>query len=394
MQKWLRFPKGFLWGTSTSAGQIETAFDHDFKDLKTRDGHVMKRTIDHEKHRNEDAKIISSLGNAYRCSLDWSKIQREPKGEFKKEVVKEYRTFLQKLKKKNIKILFVMHHFANPNWFAREAPWTSKESIPLFEDYAQKLVENFGDLVDYWNTFNEPGIYASMGYFLGFYPPHRKNFFTALKVANNMSKAHREAYKMIKEKYPEQPVGISNSTMFFSPETILSYPIEKFFDYLFMTYVPDKFRQVDYTGLSYYGKISFRPLPVVETEEPGELDKLGRKHDKMWEYYPEGLKKILLKLSRKYKKPLIITENGCCTNNDEMRIKSIKDHLRYAHEAIKEGADLKGYFHWSTFDNFEWHLGPTYRFGLVHVDMKTMDRKLKKSAYFYKQICKDNGFVY
>jgi len=390
----LRFPEKFLWGTSTSAGQIETAFDHDFKGTKAKDGSVFDRTTDHEKHRNEDAKIIASLGNAYRCSLDWSSIQREPNGELRKDVVKDYRRFLKKLKDENVHIMLVLHHFANPNWFVKAGSWNSKNSAALFKDYVDKVVYNFGDLVDSWNTVNEPGIYTAMGYFLGYYPPYKHNLFTALKVLGNLSEAHKLAYHSIKESYPDTKVGISKNTMIFHPDTVLDYFHTKVVDKVFLDYIPDRFKEVDFIGLSYYGRVSFRFGPIVETEKPGKLDKLGRTHDKMWEYDPQGLKEILLRFSKRYKKPIIITENGCFTDDDSMRLKSIKDHLRYANEAIQEGVDLKGYFHWSTFDNFEWHLGLTYRAGLVSVDLKTKERKLKKSAYFYKQICKDNGFVY
>lgn len=390
----LNFPENFLWGTSTSAGQIETAFDHDFKGLKARDGSVFNRTIDHELHRNEDARIIASIGNAYRCSLDWSRLQRKPKGKFEEDVVKEYRHFLEKLKNKGVTIMLVLHHFANPNWFVEAGSWESENSISLFEDYVKKVVFNFGDLVDYWNTINEPGVYSLMGYVLGFYPPHKKNIFTARKVLNNQSKAHKVVYKIIKEKFSDAQVGISKNTMFINSDSILGYIPAKIFDKLFMDYVSDKFKEVDYVGLSYYGKITFKPLPIIETEKPGELDKLGKVHDKMWEYYPKGLKEILIRFSKKYDKPIIITENGCFTDDDEVRVRSIKDHLRYAYEAIKEGVDLRGYFHWSTFDNFEWQLGLTYRAGLVSVDSKTKKRKLKKSAYFYRKICKNNGFNY
>lgn len=390
----LKFPKNFLWGTSTSAGQIETAFDHDFKGLKARDGSVFNRTIDHELHRNDDTRIIASLGNAYRCSLDWSRLQRTPKGKFEEDVVKEYRHFLEKLKNKGVTIMLVLHHFANPNWFVESGSWVSKKTIPLFEDYVKKMVSNFGDLVDYWNTVNEPGVYSSMSYFLGFYPPYKKNPFTTWKVLNNLSKAHETAYTLIKEKFPDTQIGISKNTMVFNPESVIGYPHAKIVDKLFTDYVSDKFKKVDYIGLSYYGRITFKPDPITETEKPGRLDKLGKPHDKMWEYYPKGLKEILTRFSKRYDKPIIITENGCFTDDDRMRIKFINDHLRYAYEAIQEGVDLRGYFYWSTFDNFEWYLGLTYRAGLVSVDLETKKRKLKKSAYFYREICKNNGFNY
>lgn len=386
----LKFPENFLWGTSTSALQIESAANHDWKGLKAKDGSVLDKTIEHELHRNEDAKIIASLGNAYRFSPDWSRLQTAPKGELETKVVDEYRQFMGVIKDKGMHLMFVLHHFANPNWFVNLGSWTGKESAELFKDYAKKAANVFGDLTDSWNTINEPGIYASMAYILGNFPPYRKaGLFSAFKALKNMSKAHDLAYEAIKEKC-SQPIGVSNNTMDFKAESLLGKIPAKIAEKMALDYAPDKFKKTDFIGLSYYGRIPFRPEPVTEVDTPGKLDKLGKPHDKMWEYHPEGLKDILLRFAKRYGKPLIITENGCCTDDDSQRIQSIKDHLKAAHDAIKSGVDLKGYFHWSTFDNFELHLGPSYRFGLVGVDSNTLERKPKESAQVYAKIAKDN----
>ena len=111
----------------------------------------------------------------------------------------------------------------------------------------------------------------------------------------------------------------------------------------------------------------------------------------MWGYNPDGLGRILRRFSKKYGKPIFITENGICTADPERRISAIKDYLTTIHRAIGEGVDMLGYIHWSTFDNFEWHLGPTYRFGLVAVDFKTMERTMTPAGEFYSKICRENS---
>jgi beta-glucosidase len=385
----LQFPKGFLFGTSTSALQVESAFDHDWGGLKARDEAVLDKNIEHELHFDEDAEIIASLGNAYRCSCDWSRLQREPKSQLETDVVQEYRNFFGKIKDKGMHLMLVLHHFANPNWFVNEGSWESGRSIGMFSDYAGKMVEAFGDLVDSWNTLNEPGVYSGLGYLSGDFPPHKHDFLLSRRVLRNLSRAHERAYRAIKEKNPGKEIGISKSAVLYAPETLLGQVVKGILDWMYMDYVSEQFKDVDFVGMSYYGRVPFRPFPITEADNPRKLDELGRRHDKLWEYYPDGLKIILKRMSEKYDgKPVIITEHGCCTDHDSQRIRSIKDHLKVAHEAMQEGVDLRGYFHWSTFDNFELHLGPSYRFGLVYVDPETLERRPKESAKVYADIAK------
>src|SRR5690349_10008373 len=114
----ITFPEHFFFGTSTAATQIETACDHDWQGFKARDGYVFDRTTDHELRIDEDVQIISSLAPNYRMSLQWSKLQREPNGQFDPAVVQHYHSFLQQLKTKGVNIMMVLHHFTNPKWFA------------------------------------------------------------------------------------------------------------------------------------------------------------------------------------------------------------------------------------------------------------------------------------
>ncbi|MFN3383960.1 MAG: family 1 glycosylhydrolase [Archaeoglobaceae archaeon] len=112
----------------------------------------------------------------------------------------------------------------------------------------------------------------------------------------------------------------------------------------------------------------------------------------MWEVYPEGLKEILISL-KKYDKPIIVTENGIATRNDEQRCRYVVRHLKMLHEAILNGADVKGYIHWSPMDNFEWSVGYSMKFGLVEVDFETLERKLRPSAYLYREIAEEDALL-
>jgi beta-glucosidase len=391
------FPEEFLWGTSTSALQIESASAegscHDWKGLIAKDGTVLNETINHQCHRSYDADIIASLGNAYRGGFDWSRLQKGPKEKLEKEVVDEYRDFYGRLKEKGMHLMLVLHHFANPQWFVEGGSWTSNQAPDIFNDYVKKMAESFGDLANTWNTINEPSAIAVEGYLRGEFPPRKKNPVAAYRVFNTLSKAHKLAYKSLKEICPDAPVGISNNTMSFHDENILGIIPARIVDKLLIDSVEDHFTDSDFIGFSYYGRVSFDPFPLIETDAPGKLDRKKREHDKMWEFYPQGIKDVAMRYNEKYGKPIIVTENGCCTDDDIQRVRSISEHLKYLHEAIHQGANILGYFHWSAFDNFELHLGRSFRFGLVGIDYNSPElrRIPKPSAIYYSQISKNNG---
>lgn len=138
--------------------------------------------------------------------------------------------------------------------------------------------------------------------------------------------------------------------------------------------------------MSYYARISHDPFPITYLLTPEKIKALGKQHDDMWEYYPQGIKQCIQRYWNQYKKPIIITENGICTNDDNKRLGAIRDYLTLIHEAIQEGVDVRGYYYWSTWDNFEWSLGPTYRFGLYGCDLESKERVRKPSADLYSKI--------
>ncbi len=387
----LRFPEGFIWGSSTAAAQIETASNHQWKGLQAKDGYIFDRTVDHELRRDEDIQYIRQFGSMYRCSLDWSRLQLAPFADFEPEVIEEYQTFLAALKDEGMDIMFVIHHFLNPIWFEEMGGWIKEENIPAFIDFAQQCLEHFGEYVSNWNTFNEPNVYAMNAFLLGNWPPYKKSIFKATRAKKHMGMAHDIVYDMIKERHPEHPVGISLNTATFKATNPLGFIPAKFTEWWFIYQTAGFFEKVDYWGLSYYAYVPFTPLPITEVNNPGKLAKMKVPHDKLWGYYPEGFGLIMRRFYKKYEKPIIITENGICTDEVERRIESIKDYLKIIHGLIEEGIPIKGYMHWTTFDNFEWDLGPTYRFGLVHVDLETMERTMTKAGIFYSQITKDNA---
>lgn len=381
-----QFPPHFLFGTSTAAAQIETADGHDWQGVVARDGHRFDRTTDHELRHAEDARIIAELAPAYRMGLSWNRLQRGPGQPLDTKVAQEYKHLLEDLRGRNVSIMMVLHHFANPQWFNALGGWEKKENISYFVDFGKKVVDTFGDYVSHWNTFNEPNVYLSYGWITGFFPPFRRNPVLAFQVLKNLGQAHEVMYKYIKETKPGQPVGISHNAVVFDYENFLGRIPAAISDWWFMEHIPSYFALSDFFGMSYYARVTHDPLPVTFVDTPDKIKRYGLPHDDMWEYHPQGLRTCLDRYWKKYRKPIIITENGVCDASDSLRQKAIVDYATLVHQAIEDGIDVRGYYWWSTWDNFEWHLGPTRRFGLYACDLATKDRQPRPSARIYSSL--------
>ena len=390
----ISFPTNFFWGSSTAAAQVETAGDHPWRGLLARDGYRFERTTDHEHRRAADAEFIQRFGSVYRCSVDWSRLQPGPMEKFDQEVLNEYVQFFALLKSKGVSLMLVLHHFCHPNWFERRGGWSKEENIPYFINFVQQCIKHFADYVHYWNTFNEPNVYAYQAFFSGDFPPHQKRrFFLANRVLDHMGMAHAIAIALIQEKDKDAMVGISFNTASFEALNFWSAPVAAFARWWFLQRAARPFQKCDFWGLSYYACIPFDPFPVDMINRPAAVQKHLLPHDKMWVYKPRGLGSVLRRFWKKYQKPIIITENGICTDDDQQRIQALRDYLQVCHQAIEDGVDLRGYIHWSTWDNFEWHLGPTYRFGLVRVNFDTMERTMTEAGLFYEKIVRQNGLA-
>ncbi len=386
----LEFPDRFRFGTSTSAVQIETAVDHDWQGFIARDNSIFTRTTDHELRWEKDVEIISSLAPNYRMSFMWSQLQRTPFASFDQEAVNHYRNLLIRLKEQGVDIMLVLHHFANPKWFSELGGWANKQSVDWWLDYVKKVIHEFGEFVSLWNTFNEPNLYISLSSLAGYFPPQKVNPIYAWRVLNNISRAHKRAYEILHILSPGKPVGISHNASILEADNLMGVLPAKITDWWYMDFIPGWFEQCDFFGLSYYSRIGFDPLPVTFLNTPEKLIKKSKPHDDMWEYYPEGLGICIDRYWKRLRKPIIITENGMSTHDDNQRIKSIYDYMNIIHDRIAKGVDLRGYYHWSTWDNFEWNLGPSYRFGLYGCDTLTKERFKRPSADIYSGLAYSN----
>lgn len=385
------FPRNFLWGTATSAHQVEGnnihndwwAWEQEKEDI-THSGEAANQYHLFQ----EDFELAKQLGqNAHRLSLEWSRL--EPRaGEFSKTETLHYRNVLQALKKRGFSVMLTLHHFTLPLWFARRGGFLQAEGVKLFLRFVEYVVKKFSDFVDFWITINEPNIYAANGYLTGKWPPGKESLILYARVLRKIAQAHLKAYQKIHALLPEARVGIAKNYIFLEPaqnslDKIVCSFGNKFWNESF--YKKTKGSH-DFLGINYYfhGRIQAKLRPPFF--EMRNLDE--HVTDLMWEIYPEGLYQILLELT-KHKLPIYITENGLADQKDEKRKKFITDHLDALKRAIAQGIDVRGYFHWSLIDNFEWAHGFGPRFGLVEIDYQTQKRIPRKSAYHYQNLIQE-----
>jgi len=340
-------------------------------------------------HRfKEDHCLIEDLNNnAFRFSIEWSRIEPE-EGSWNEKEIEHYRALIQDLKKRNLEVFIGLHHFTTPLWLYKKGGMAVQKAPFYFARFAEKVAKEYGGLVDFWITINEPLIYAHI---LGKEPFHQ-NLLKRLLVIFRLIKAHKLAYIKIKETLGiKTKVGLVKNNIYFEPtrKFFLDKALVRVVDYFFNKWFLNQIKNyLDFIGLNYYfhNLVSF---PFRKTYKI-ERDTYQATSDMGWEIYPEGIYHVLKGLKR-YKKPIYVTENGLADAFDKKRIKFIKDHLRFVHQAIQEGVDVRGYFHWSLMDNFEWRNGFGPRFGLYEVDYATQERKPRPSSYVYAKICHDNG---
>jgi len=378
----LKFPKGFLWGSATSAYQVEGGIENNDWSKSFPAG----KACDHYNRYEEDFELVQQLNqNAHRFSLEWSRIEPE-EGVFDEKEIEHYKNVLQSLKQKNISTMVTLHHFTTPLWLADMGGWSNKKAVFYFSRFAEKVFKEYRDLVDFWITINEPINYAHAGYMEGRWAPQKKNLFSFLKVLRNQVIAHKKVYTAFHTQSPKVRVSIAKGYDFvepFSKSSLLDKISVRIVHYMHDHYFLNRVKHhLDFIGINYYfhTKIKFPFQIHVEGDVVSDIS---------WEIYPEGIYNVL-KDAQRYNVPVYITENGLADAQDSLRKNFIRDHLKWIHKAISEGVDVRGYFHWSFMDNFEWERGFDSRFGLVEVDYNTFKRTPRASAEYYAYISKTN----
>lgn len=386
----LKFPKNFLWGSATSAYQVEGGnkfSDWEINPPKNGKGPA-GLACDHYNRFEQDFNLLKELDqNAHRLSIEWARV--EPKeGEFNRIEIEHYRKVLESLKQRGIKTMVTLHHFTLPQWMSGKGGFSNNKSVEYFTRYAAKMFGEYKDLVDFWATINEPMIFASHGYLLKIWPPQKRNIFLYIRVVNNLIEAHKGVYKLFKTFGKDQvSIGIIQNNTYFEPySSFLDRIVVEIMDWWQDRHFLNKIKDdIDFIGLNFYMRLNLQ-FPLKIKNENKKVSDMG------WELYPEGIYYSLKDLKR-YNKPVYITENGLADAQDKNRKWYIQEILKNVHKAIEGGVDIRGYFYWSLMDNFEWTHGYDPRFGLIEIDYKTFERKPRSSAYFYAEICKNNQLI-
>lgn len=402
MEPGLKFPPQFFWGCATSAHQIEGGLTNDWSEWEKSPLRLKKLTDKKLNHfefisgaaansfenNNADIACMHDLNlNAYRFSIDWSRIEPE-NGKFDKAAIIYYLDLIKKLRGHHIEPFVTLWHWPIPIWLRDLGGWESKETIKYFDRFVKVVAGYLNSEVNFWITLNEPTVYAGMSYLTGEWPPQKKNPLAYWRVLSNLATAHRSAYRILKTLDSNNQIGIASHNIYFEAykNRLINRLFKKVTDWWMNERFLNKIKDCqDFIGLNYYfhHQINYGFSNKHQYEKSSDLD---------WGLHPDGIY-FLLKELKKYNKPIYITENGLADRGDQHRSWYIREILKNTHRAINEGVPVKGYFHWSLIDNFEWAYGIHPRFGLYEVDSHTFERLPRSSAQYYADICKNNRVI-
>jgi len=450
----LNFPKGFAWGSATSAYQIEGAWDEDGKGESIwdrfshttgniEDGSNGDVACDHYHRWREDIALMKELGlKAYRFSISWPRILPAGRGNVNQLGLDFYSRLVDGLLEAGIEPFVTLYHWDLPQRLQDEGGWGVRSTAEAFVEFSDIVSRRLGDRVKHWITHNEPWTAAFLGHQIGGHAPGLQDFPAALKASHHLLLSHGWAVPVLRRNSHGAEVGITlvllpfelpshNSAdvqgyrrfdgyfnrWFLDPLYGRRYPADQVSEYVAFGILPPEGMafvqpgdmeaiavQTDFLGVNYYSRMALPSESAPEGESPTakivSKEAEPERTDMGWEVYPDGLYRLLNRIYFEYQPPkLYITENGASYSDepdrdgrvhDRRRLNYLQGHFAAAHRAIECGVPLAGYFVWSLMDNFEWTKGYAQRFGIIWVDYVTQQRILKDSALWYKQVIAEN----
>jgi beta-glucosidase len=355
----LKFPENFYWGTATSAYQVEGGIKNDWSEAGLSAGIA----CDHYHKFEEDFNLAKTINNnAHRFSIEWARIEPE-QGKFDQKEIEHYKEVILALKQRNMEPFVTLYHWTLPVWFVEKGGWLNEDAPKYFERFVGKIISEYKNLVRFWITLNEPNVYVSHCYLRGNWPPFIKDICKSKKVSKQLIEAHKLAYEKIHALSANASVGVAENNIWY--HGIAKLFLRHHWNHWFLSKIRN---YQDFVGINYYFGYSFLKKGIAS----------------------KGIYYVLKDL-KKYQKPIYITENGLADAKDEKQERFIVEHLKWIYKAIEQKIDVRGYFYWSLFDNFEWDKGFGPRFGLIKIDYKTLQRIPRPSSKIYAEICKNNG---
>jgi beta-glucosidase len=421
------FPVGFLWGSATSAHQVEGNCHRNHwweweqaglrasADGHIRDGSVSGIACDYYHRFDEDHRLAAALGHrSLRISIEWSRIEPE-RDSFDAAAIDHYKHLCDSMLQRGLEPTVTLHHFTNPIWAQHEGGWENPGMSSWLARFAAYASRELGERVKLWWTINEPMIAPALGYLFGVHPPCVKDPARARRVARNVLLAHGAMYRAVHEeaRHPIE-VGPVLAMPYFEPldpqsarDRRSAEASDRFLNEYFLLglregviaspvgngeAVGDLRGSYDAVGINYYMRVlcdGERGDVVLDgarrAAEPDRLvDEMG------WEIFPAGLYRNLVRLAA-LGKPVYVTENGMATLDDDARTRHLRAHLEEVARAVRDGVDVRGYFYWSLMDNFEWAEGYSRHFGLVAVDRRTLERRPRPTAFVYRDVIAANA---
>jgi 6-phospho-beta-glucosidase len=456
------FPKGFWWGSASSAPQMEGAASEDDKGKNIWDYWYEKEpkrffnsigpeiTTDFYHRYKEDIRLMKEIGhNSFRTSISWSRLIPGGVGKINEKAIKFYNNVINEMIANGIEPFINLYHFDMPLELQKIGGWENREVVDAYANYAKTCFELFGDKVKMWFTFNEPIVPAEAGYLYGVHYPNVVDFKRAIQVAYHTIVAQAKAIKVFKELqiengkigvilnlspvYPrsQHPADVKAAKIadlffnrsFLDPSVKGEFPqelVDLLREYDLLPTVEEgdkeliKENKVNILGVNYYQPRRVKAKehvpnpysPIMPEWFFDHYDMPGRRMNiyRGWEIYEKGIYDLLKRLKDEYENiDCFVSENGMGVENeerflqdgiihDDYRIEFIKDHLKWIHKAIEEGCNVQGYHLWTFIDNWSWTNAYKNRYGYISLDLKTLNRIKKKSAYWIKEVSENNGF--
>lgn len=439
------FPQGFLWGSATSAYQVEGSpladgagpsiwqrFAH--TPGMTHDGDTGDVACDHYRRFRDDVALMRALGlTAYRFSVAWARVLPEGRGRVNEKGLDFYERLVDTLLAHGVEPMATLYHWDLPAALDDRGGWLNPDIAGWFADYAQLMYRRLDGRVKLWTTLNEPWVVTDGGYLHGTLAPGHRNRFEAPIATHQLLRAHGmavQAYRahgkhrigLVVNLEPKYPASESAEDRAATARAD-AYMNRQYLDPVFLGRYPEELREVfgdawrewpaedhalirqpiDFLGVNYYTRSVTRhdgtawPLCARAVRQ-----KQSTYTETGWEVFPQGLTDVLTWVKDRYgNPPVYITENGAAFYDpptvagdelaDPLRADYLRRHVCAVADAIDKGCDVRGYFAWSFLDNLEWALGYSKRFGIVHVDFVTQRRTPKASARFYSTIIAAHG---
>jgi beta-glucosidase len=441
----IQFPADFIWGSATSAYQIEGSPLADgagasiwqrFSRTKgmISNGDTGDIACDHYNRFASDIALMKQMGmQSYRFSINWGRVMPSGRGPVNEKGLGFYERLVDTLLENGIVPNATLFHWDLPAALDDQGGWLNRDIADWFADYAQLMFTKLDDRVKLWATLNEPWVVTDGGYLHGALAPGHRNLFEAPIASHNLLRAHGaavQAYRAVgkheigivvnlEPKYaasqkPEDLAAVVRTEAYFNrqyldPVFFGKYPDEmaEIFSEAWPSWPQADFdlisQPIDFVGINYYTRGVFEhsdaawPVKAAYVRQPG-----ATYTETGWEVFPQGLTEILVWVKQRYGNiPQYVTENGSAFYDapkahngmviDPLRVSYLNQHLHALHGAIAQGVNLRGYYAWSFMDNLEWSLGFSKRFGLVHIDYETLQRTPKESGKYYARVIASNG---